>query len=145
MSNGLLLGQDAQVAAWVHSTYRLFPMKYDMAVGIVSPEKILLGAFLLEHYNGVDVHLSYYGPGTPSLAIGRSIARIVALELNAARCTVVTSKRNKRLISKLIRLGFKMEGSQRRFYGHADNARNTAIRLVMFREGIDRWAGIKKC
>ena len=58
-----------------------------------------------------------------------------------SRLTVVTAKKNRRLIRALQRIGFRLEGTQRCYYGHRDCARNTGVRLVMFREEIDRIAG----
>ncbi len=76
--------------------------------------------------------------------IMRCLARYTLLMFNASRITVNTSKKNKRFIRSLIRFGFKLEGTSRRFYGLEDNNRNTAVRFVAFREDIEQVARIKE-
>jgi len=142
MPNGLLLGEDRKVAEWAYSTFKVYPMFYDRAVGIVSEDGNIHGAFLFQSFNGVNVDLSYYGPNTLTPGIVRAIAKMVLAEFNPARLTVVTSKRNKFIHKRsLERLGFKLEGTQRRFYGYEDTQRNTALRFVAFNEDIRKVAG----
>lgn len=143
MSHGLLIGGDKQIAEWAFSTFSRFPMPVDRAYGVVSKEGALKGAILFQNFNGNNVELSYYGENTLSAGIVRSIARAIIAEFNAARLTVVTSKRNKRLMRALKRLGFKEEGTQRRFYGHRDCVKNTGVRFVIFHEEICRVAGVQ--
>jgi len=140
MINGLILGEDERVAAWVHANFDSYPMRSDRAVGIIRPDGVLIGAFLLQNYNGVNIELSYYGPRTVSNGIIRSIARIALSEFNIGRATILTSKRNRRLIQTLFKFGWRVEGTQRCFYGYRDCRRNTAVRLVMFREQIAKIA-----
>jgi hypothetical protein len=143
MAYGLLLGEDKNVAAWAFSTFNRFPMPVDRAIGLISPVGDLKGAVLFQHFNGINVEMSYYGPNTLSAGIVRSIARVIITEFKAARLTVVTSKRNKRLMKALTRLGFSLEGSQRRFFGHRDCTRNTGVRFVAFHEKICKVAGVQ--
>ena len=143
MANGLLLGDDARVAAWAFDVFQRYPTVVNRALGVLDHNKNLVGAILLQNFNGTNIELSYYGPRTLSAGIARSIAKIVALEFNAARCTVVTSKKNKRLMRVLQRFGFCLEGSQRCYFGHRDCSRNTGIRFVLFRDKIDKMARIE--
>ena len=143
MANGLLIGDDERVAAWAFAAFQRYPTKVDRCLGIVGPDKNLIGAILLQNFNGTNIELSYYGPRTLSLGIVRAIGKIVSLEFNAARLTVVTSKKNKRLMRALQRLGFHLEGAQRRYFGHRDCSRNVGVRFVLFREEIDRIARIE--
>jgi len=143
MANGLLIGHDKEVTEWVRNSFRLFPMHLNRAIGVIGIDGSLVGAILFSNYNSVNVDLSYYGPKTVSLGVCRSIARIALGEFNAARVSAVTSKRNKRLIWGLQKVGFKIEGAQRCYYGHKDCTRNTGIRLVMFRDKIEAMAGLK--
>src|SRR5580765_326885 len=105
MALGLILDDDVRVNAWVTQAFRLAPMKMDRVVGLVDPTGHLVGAILLHNYNGVNVELGYYGPKTVSLGIVRAIARIVLIEFNAARCTMLVSKKRKRLINSLQKIG----------------------------------------
>ena len=140
MSCGLLIGEDAIVASWTFAAFNLTPVHVEKALGIVDSSGKVVGAALFQNFNGVNVELSYYGPRTVSVGIVRAIARMTIGHFNAARLTVVTSKRNKRLMRGLLKIGFKLEGAQRCFYGHEDNNRNTAIRFVMFRARINQLA-----
>lgn len=143
MANGLLIGKDELVAAWAFAKWGLHPTKVDRGFGVVTKDGIIRGAILLQNFNGTNIELSYYGPRTLSLGIVRSIARVIVAEFNAARVTVVTSKKNRRLMRSLQRWGFRLEGAQRRYYGHRDCARSTGVRFVMFREEIDKIAQFK--
>lgn len=140
MTYGLLIGEDKEVAAWAFSTFGVHPMPVNKAFGVVGSDKIVKGAILLQNFNGINVELSYYGPNTLSSGIVRAVARVILAEFNAARLTVVTSKRNKRMLKALSRFGFSIEGSQRRYYGHKDCQRNTGVRFVMFHETICKLA-----
>lgn len=140
MSVGLLFGSDDEVAASIFSQYGR-SHKIDKALGIVS-EQGLIGAVLFHNWNGYNVEVSYYGRGTLRAGILRTIARYLIYTFDPSRVTVVTAKRNKRLVRSLQRLGFKLEGSQHCYYGRGDCTRSTAIRFVMFRERIDQIASV---
>ena len=143
MAYGLLIGEDEKVAAWAFSTFHLFPTRVDRALGIVSKDGAIKGAILFQNFNGTNVELSYYGPHTASVGISRSIARVILSEFSAARVTVVTSKRNRRIMRGLSKFGFAIEGVQRRYYGHKDCPRNTGVRFVLFHEQICKIAGVQ--
>ena len=143
MPNGLLIGHDQEVAAWAYATFRYFPVPVNRAYGIIGEDGVLKGAILFQNFNGTNVELSYYGPKTLSVSVIKTIARTVINEFHAARLTVVTSQRNRKLISRLNKMGFGIEGVQKRFYGHKDCRRNTGVRLVMFSEKFAKYAGIE--
>lgn len=142
MSTGLLLDCDETVAQFLFSTQKWAPFKFDRALGLVTDGK-LNGAVLFHFYNGCNVDLSYYGKATMTAGVVRCIARYLIMTFNPARLTVATSKRNKRFIRSFQRMGFKLEGMQRRYYGHKDCNRNTAVRFVMFRERINEIARLE--
>lgn len=137
---GLLIGEDASIAEWAFRTYNFTPTQFNRALGIVDPLNGLVGAILLQCYNGTDIQLSYYGKNTLTPGIVRAIAAIVVKEFKVSRLTVITSKRNRRFLRAILRLGFKLEGVQHRFYGDRDSIRNTGVRVVMFRERISEIA-----
>lgn len=141
MAYGILLGEDARVAAWAFATFKFVPTPINKGLGIIDGNCNLVGAILLQNFNGTNLELSYYGPWTVTLGIVRIMARTVIGEFNAARLTVVTSKKNRRLIWSLQKFGFKLEGAQRCYYGHEDIKRNVGVRLVLFRDGLERLAG----
>jgi len=118
-------------------------MPFNLSVGIVDVDNNLVGAILFGNFNGINVELDYYGEKTVTLGICRAIARIALTEFNAARVSALVSKRKKHLISTMQKVGFRLEGAQRCFYGRKDCQRNTAIRLVMFREQIEQMARLQ--
>lgn len=131
------------MADWAFRTHNLVPTKFDAAIGVVELDGKIVGAGLYQNFNGNNVEGSYYGRRTLSPGIVRALFS-VALAFNPSRLTIVTSKKNRRLVRFLQRLGFALEGAQRRYYGQRDCARNTGVRLVMFRERIDEIAGLPR-
>ncbi len=143
MTTGLLFDCDEQVANY---TFRNLlkdhrPYKYDRAVGLIGP-KGLCGAALFHYWNGHNVELTYLGYDTITVGVLRGLARFAICTFNPSRVTVVTAKRNKRLIRTLQRVGLKVEGTQRCYYGPVDCVRNTGVRLVMFRDELNALARV---
>jgi hypothetical protein len=140
MVHSLLIGDDQNVANWAFAAFRKVPFQYNRAYGLLDEEKKLDGAVLFHNCNGANLELSYYGANTMSVGIFRTLAKLAIAEFNPSRCTVVVSKRNKRLMKSLHRCGWKLEGVQRRYYGHLDVNRNAGVRFVLFQEQIERMA-----
>lgn len=149
MSVGLLLDSDDLVAQHLFNAYQQPHYKYDRALGIIR-DGDLIGTVLLHNWNGHNVEISYYGKSTMTAGIIRFLAQFIVKTFDPARLTGVVNKRNKRYIRSLTRLGFRLEGTQRCYYGKEDCNRNTGVRLVMFRARIDELArsraeGTQKC
>ena len=140
MAHSLLIGDDHNVANWAFTAYRKSPFHYNRVYGLLDTDKKLVGAVLFHNCNGANMELSYYGPKTMSVGIFRTLAKLAIAEFNPSRCTVIVSKRNKRLMASLHRCGWKLEGVQRRYYGHLDVNRNVGVRFVLFQEQIERLA-----
>lgn len=137
MSVGLLFDSDKQVAEYLFQSLGTYAIKYDQAVGLLVDGK-LSGGVLFHGWNGFNVELSYYGAKTMTPGIIKCLARILVSTFNVSRVTVTVRQRNKRFIRALQKLGFVLEGVQRRFYGNDDTRRNTGVRLVMFRERLEQ-------
>lgn len=150
MSAGLLFECDDEVIKWFSTTtYCQKACVYDKAVGVLVDGK-LSGAVLFHNWNGPNVEISYYGEKTMTLGVIRCIARYVLVHFDVARLTAITSKRNRQFMRALQKLGFRLEGTQRCYYGKNDCNRNTGVRFVAFREAIERVAkvenkGTSKC
>lgn len=142
MSIGLLVGCDVAVAQWLFDLAKSPAFGYDKALGLVDDEGNLSGAFLLHGWNGYNVELSYYGRGALRSGIVRCLAVYILHTFDPSRLTVTVSKRSKKLFRSLQKFGFRLEGTQRRYYGKRDCARNVGIRLVMFREIIEQLARV---
>src|SRR5258708_9480746 len=92
MTKGLLLGCDAQVAAWAFCVHNKIPLHVDRAFGVVEDGQ-LVGAALFSSYNTVNAEFSYYGKSSLTVGIIRALARIALYEFRLARCTVIVPKR----------------------------------------------------
>jgi RimJ/RimL family protein N-acetyltransferase len=138
MSTGLLFDCDEEVANWMFVKYKWPAYKYDKALGLVDSNGVLVGAVFYHSWNGSNVEIAYYGEGTMTLGVYRSLARYAILQFDASRLSAVTSKKNKQLIKGLMKTGFKFEGVSRCYYGKKDTNRNTGVRLVMFRDVLER-------
>src|SRR5277367_6087947 len=134
MSTGLLFECDEAVAKWLFEWLQRPLYKYDRAVGIVNSSGALVGAVLYQNWNGPNVEISYYGKKTLTLGIVRCLARYTLTSFDPARLTAITSKRNRQFMKALQKLGFRLEGIQRCYYGKRDCNRNTGVRFVAFRE-----------
>jgi len=139
MSTGLLIGHDEAIWQWLSSKDNQVFERFYRCLGIIKND-VLSGAILFNGWHGANVELSYYGEKTMTLGIVRSICTYAITEFDVARLTCVTSKRNKRLMKSLQKLGFRLEGMQRCYYGKKDCNRNTGVRFVLFREGVERLA-----
>lgn len=144
MSTGLLFDCDEMVAKKAFEQYGALPFKFDRAIGLVTPGPVLQGAVFFTNYNGSNVELSYYGKNTATAGVIRCLARFIIHAFNPSRLTVVTSKRNRHYIRAFQKLGFKVEGIQRCYYGARDCQRHTGVRFVMFRDMIDKIAQVDK-
>ena len=140
MTKGLLFDCDNTVANWAFDLFKLPKTKIDRALGVVDQEGKIIGAFLFQSWNGFNVELSYYGQNALTPGIIRCIAKFAVVALGVTRLTVHTSKRNRKLMHVFHRLGFRLEGTQRVFYGRRDCARNTSVRFVMFRDRLEQLA-----
>lgn len=143
MSVGLLMDCDEQVANHLYTLYNQPKYKYDRALGLVK-DGTLVGTVLFTNWNGSNIEVSYYGKNTMTAGIIRALAQFGIKHFNPSRATVITSKRNKRFMKALQRLGFRLEGTQRCYYGHEDTNRNTGVRFVMFRDRINELAGLSQ-
>lgn len=143
MPAGLLFDQDELVASFLFKMYGQKPFKIERALGIIANAQ-LVGAVIFHNWNGANVEMSYYGKNTMTVGIVRLIARFMICTFDPSRLTVVTIRRNKRLIRAYYKLGFKLEGTQRCYYGKKDCQRNTGVRFVMFRDRIDEIAKLPK-
>ena len=140
MAKSLLFGYDGPIAQALFTKHGWPPFAFDRAVGILDEQKALVGVALWQNWNTANVDLSYYGSGTLTMGLVRALAKYAITEFDASRVTVLVMKKRKRYMKAVLKFGFKCEGVQRCYYGKQDNMRNTAVRLVLFREGIEKLA-----
>jgi len=133
----ILMACDHEVAEWCLRAFNLFPMPYNLALGILDRDRdnALVGAAIFDQWNGHNIELSYYGPRTPTAGIVRALAR-AALHFNVQRLSMRTASVRGPLIKQLSKLGFEIESVERHFYGYEKHA----VRLVVFRPQIEKTA-----
>lgn len=144
MAKSLLFGMDSMVAQALFQKYGWPMFEYARAVGIMDEQKQLVGVALWHNWNTANVDFSYYGHGTLTMGLVRALARYAITEFDASRVTVLVMKKRKRYLKTVLKFGFKCEGVQRCYYGKQDNMRNTAVRLVLFREELEKLARVER-
>lgn len=111
-------GHDRAIADWAaaqmpglnfYSAYSAF--------GISDGDTIIGAAIFSDYYPGGNVELTYLGPGTLSRNILREMGLYVFGDLQAARITAKTPRRNAVVKKLLPRAGFDFECIQKRYYG----------------------------
>lgn len=135
----LLFGCDHAVATWTWTRWQLVPTPIHMAIGIVDRHNQMVGSVALQWFNGSNIELSYYGIRTLTHTIVRQLARVAIEHYNVNRVTIRTGRQNVAIVCGLRKFGFRIEGFERRFYGPTSDA----VRMVLFREDLERLAGVK--
>lgn len=138
-----LTGCDDMVSQWAWRTFGFRPMPIDRAVGLVDAGQII-GAVIWQNFNGHNVDVSYYGPGTVTPGVARAVARFTLREFDPARVTVMTAKANKRIARFFTRIGAKFEGVMRDYYGRDGSGQSSAVRFVLTRDAVERIAQSKR-
>lgn len=135
----VLFEHDEFVANWCWKEFNIFPMPVNMAIGILDTKNgaKLVGAIFFYWYNGCNIEMDYYGPGTPTLGIARILATVALKKFNVTRATLRTWCANDYVIRGMKKLGFVEEGTEKDFFGAGRNAQ----RMVIFRDGLIRLAG----
>lgn len=138
----LLFGLDGQLASALFTYKGWPPMSFDRCVGILDEEQKLIGVALFQNWNTCNVDFSYYGDGTLTLGLVRGLARYALEQFDCSRATTLVSKKRRRHLKTVLKFGFRYEGTQRCHYGKVDCMRNTAVRLVMFRDQLEKLAKV---
>lgn len=137
----LVLGHDAEVAAWVAARMPM-PSRFEkcVAIGIEGDGILIAGAVFnnyRQHQHGSDIEISF-AADSPRWATRRNIRGIFAyvfVQLECVRLTTITSRKNKRARKLNVGLGFKLEGMVRKAY---DGKYDAAV-YGMLRSEADRW------
>jgi hypothetical protein len=137
----LIIGNDHMVAQWAFAITNSRPMMYNMAVGILNDESHLCGAFMFTGYNGSDMEVHYYGPGTLKRRILKEIFIFALKVFNVNRLTVRTRKES--MSRGVKKLGAIYEGSMRRVYGPTDEDNDKAEQWAFMRERMVQIAGLE--
>ena len=113
----LLYGHDKVVADWASKQFAKPLQNWYWALGIIDKDGILVGAATFHDYNESNVELCFWGPDTLRLNIVRGIMAFCFHTLKVNRITCRTPRQNKVVIQGLPKLGFRMEGVMKHYYG----------------------------
>jgi RimJ/RimL family protein N-acetyltransferase len=137
----LVLGHDAEVAAWVAAR---IPVRVSFekcaAIGVAVDGKLIAGAVFTNYRelaHGKDIEVSF-AADSPRWATRQNIRSIFSYpftQLNCVRLTTIVSRKNKRARKLDVGLGFKLEGMVRKGY---DGKYDAAV-YGMLRSEADRW------
>lgn len=118
----LLFGHDAEVAAWVEGKMQgrfVFP---HIAIGMLDPQGVLRGAFVLCVHNIRTAELTLYSEGVVTNGMWKQFFRFVFRDLELARLQIRTDRRNKTVKKAAPKFGFRFEGVARDFWGPGEDA-----------------------
>lgn len=135
MKPHLVVGHDADIAAWAFHTFNFAPTQFCMAIGIAN-EKGMVGCCMFHAHNGPDVELSYYGPNTLTLDLVKGLAKIAVEHLGVSRITARTSRSNKMMTRGIKKIGFEYEGIRKCGYGNQD-----AVMYGLYGKNLAKLAG----
>ena len=113
----LLFNHDQTVADWASKKWGKSIPPWYYAVGVLNKEGILRGAATFHNFNGSNVEICYYGPSTLSKNVIVGLNDFIFNHLKVNRLTISVPRKNKKLIHSVTRMGFKVEGVLKHFYG----------------------------
>lgn len=136
----VVMGHDKEVGEWAGSVGGVRFVPPFSALGIVDETGVLKGAAVFnDYYPGGNVEMGYYGPGTITPSVTRSLALFAFKTLNASRVTFKVRKSNV-LVRKMLgekRHGFEYEGTRKRYLDTTPNG--DVLSFVLFRHKASRW------
>ncbi len=134
----VIYGQDAQVASWLFQISGCRPMQFNAAIGLTNEDGELVGGILFTGWNGSDIEVHFYGPGTLHRRIVRLIMGLALRQFNVNRITIRTRKAH--MARGVKKLGAVFEGKVRRLYGPSDDDCHAGQQFAFFRETIEKLA-----
>ncbi len=136
----VLTGHDPVVAEWVGGKLGKPFVAAGMfkAIGVLSAEGRLIGGYVFTGYTGTSIEMSLAGSGVALRSTWAAVIDYVFRQLGCVRLQVHTRRDNARARKQASRLGFRYEGTMRRYYGDCAGLvySLTADDLPAFRE---RW------
>ncbi len=137
----IVAGQDERVGAWMFEQSGCRPMQFNMAIGLADGQGALVGGVMFTGFNGSDVEVHFYGPGTLKRRIVRLIFGLAIKAFDVNRVTVRTRKEH--MSRGVLKLGAIFEGTVRRLYGPTDEPKHAGLQYAFFRETIEKLSGLK--
>jgi hypothetical protein len=136
----LVEDKDGTVARWIFDYVKSIAIRYDLSLGVIDSQGTLKGGIMFSGYNGSDVEVHFFGPGTLKRHVLVMIFKIALLHFKANRMTVRTRKPS--MARGVQKLGAVYEGKHLRTYGPTDGDEHAAHQFVFFRERMAEIAGV---
>lgn len=134
----LLFGHDRSVADFVSDGLGIVISPPFVAIGIVDDDK-LRGGMVFDGYNGSNIEITLYAPGSLKRGIIRGGLHYVFVQSGVLRLSARTKRSNKAMCRILPRLGFKFEAVLPQYFGPQRG--DDAVLYRMTREDAARWIG----
>ena len=119
----IIVGRYDGIVGWIKDRLNAQVEGLYTTIGVLNEDGALLGGGVLHNWTRYDMELTYFGPETMTRRVFHKIAEALE-EANCHRLTIRVPRGHRKTLVSLPRLGFKYEGTQRRFYGprKADDA-----------------------
>ena len=137
----LIEDTDGTIARWGFAAANCMPLQHNACIGVLEGDK-LSGSILFTGYNGSEVEVHYFGPGTLKRHVLLAIFRVALLHFRVNRLVVRTRKES--MSRGVKKLGAVFEGLQSRVYGPTDSRDHTAEVWVFFKERLAEILKIKE-
>lgn len=111
--------ENEQIAAWLGGELKVTFAPPYMALASVDARGVIIGAIVLNNFDGANIDLTGAGQGAFMPKIVRGIARYVFNQLGCYRVTLKTRRSNK-AARKLLNRHFKYEATLRHWFGMED-------------------------
>lgn len=131
----LATGNDELVSAWTLAQFGVRNFNSDMALGIFNGPQ-MVGSVFFHAYNGFDIEISYFGPGTMTRGLWKQICAVALDHFGVSRITARTPITNKQMKRGILKLGFIYEGIRHSAYGSVD-----AVMYGLYGRNLARLAG----
>jgi RimJ/RimL family protein N-acetyltransferase len=132
----ILTGHDASVANWVAAHLGITIAPPYTALGVLDAAGAAIGGAVFSGYSGANIDITIYGPRALTRPAIRATFRYVFGQLRCARLTARCKRSNVAMRRLLERLGFRHEGTQRRYWG--EGRENDALLYGMTKDEC-RW------
>lgn len=133
----LVFGQDELVAQYVFGHLGIALVPPYTAIGGTRDGKTLCIGVVFNQYNGSNIEITLYGPGSLTRGAIRGVYHYVFEQLGVGRVSAKTKRSNNNMQRLLPRFGFKFEGISERYFG--PQKADDAIRFVLFPDEARKW------
>jgi RimJ/RimL family protein N-acetyltransferase len=113
----ILTGHDDAVAQWVAGNLGVTIAPPYVSLGVLGADSVLIGGAVFSGYSGANIDVTIYGPRAMTRAAMRASFGYVFGQLRCERLTARCKRSNASMRRLMDRLGFKHEGTQRRYWG----------------------------